>query len=90
MHLALLDHEGTISIERRAITNVRFADDIDGLAGSESELNNLINKIDVPQEFMAWRLIGDLQWKHKLWQIVKGTSRLIFPDWQRNKRSQHF
>ena len=30
---ALDDHEGTVSIEGRTITNLRFADDIDGLAG---------------------------------------------------------
>ena len=32
---ALEDHEGTDSIGGRAITNLRFADDIDGLAGEE-------------------------------------------------------
>ena len=32
---ALKDHEGTISIGGRTITNLRFADDIDGLAGQE-------------------------------------------------------
>ena len=35
---ALEDHEGTISIGRRTITNVRFADGIDGLAGEVQEL----------------------------------------------------
>ena len=30
---ALEDHEGTVSIGGRTITNLRFADDIDGLAG---------------------------------------------------------
>ena len=29
---ALEDHEGTVNIEGRTITNLRFADDIDGLA----------------------------------------------------------
>ena len=33
-----LDHEGTVSIGGRTITNLRFADDIDGLAGEEEEL----------------------------------------------------
>ena len=33
-----LDHEGTVSIAGRTITNLRFADDIDGLAGEEEEL----------------------------------------------------
>ena len=35
---ALEDREGTVSIGGRAITNCRFADDIDGLAGEEEEL----------------------------------------------------
>ena len=35
---ALEDHEGTVSIRGRTITNLRFADDIDGLAGEEEEL----------------------------------------------------
>ena len=35
---ALEDHEGTVSIGGRTITNLRFADDIDGLAREEEEL----------------------------------------------------
>ena len=31
----LEDHEGTVSIGGRTITNLQFADDIDGLAGEE-------------------------------------------------------
>ena len=31
----LEDHEGTVSIGGRTITNLRFADDIDGSAGEE-------------------------------------------------------
>ena len=34
---AVEDHEGTVSIGGRTITNLRFADDIDGLAGEEEE-----------------------------------------------------
>ena len=37
---------GTVNIGGRIITNLRFADDIDGLAGSEYELNSLNRKID--------------------------------------------
>ena len=37
---ALEDHQGTISIGDRAITNLRFADDINGLAGEEEEWQN--------------------------------------------------
>ena len=39
---ALEDHEGTVSIGGRTITNLRFADDIDGLAGEEEELANSV------------------------------------------------
>ena len=43
---ALEDHGGTVSIEGRTITNFRFADDIDGLAGEEEELANLVERLD--------------------------------------------
>ena len=42
----LEEHKGTISILGRTITNLRFADDIDGLAGSEQELAQLVESID--------------------------------------------
>ena len=40
------DHEGTVSIGGRTITNLHFADDIDGLAGEEEELANLVERLD--------------------------------------------
>ena len=43
---ALEDHEGTVSIGGRTITNLRFADDIDDLAGEEKELANLVERLD--------------------------------------------
>ena len=42
---ALEDHEGTVSIGGRTITNLHFTDDIDGLAGEE-ELANLVERLD--------------------------------------------
>ena len=42
MRDALKDHEGTVSIGGRATTNLRFADDIDGLAREEEELAKLV------------------------------------------------
>ena len=42
----LEDHEGTVSIGGRTITNLRFADDIDGLAGEEEELAYLAEHLD--------------------------------------------
>ena len=43
---ALEDHDGNVSIGGRTITNLRFADDIDGLAGEEDELANLVEPLD--------------------------------------------
>ena len=42
---AIDDHEGTVSIGGRTMTNLRFADDIDGLPGEE-ELANLAERLD--------------------------------------------
>ncbi len=43
---ALNDHEGTVCIGGRKIINLRFADDIDGLAGREEELADLVERLD--------------------------------------------
>ena len=38
----LQDHESTVSIRDRTITELCFADDIDNLAKEEEELTNLV------------------------------------------------
>ena len=43
---ALEDHEGTVSIGGRIITNLRFAVDINGLAGEEERLAKLAERLD--------------------------------------------
>ena len=43
---ALEDHEGTVSIGGRTITNLRFADDIDNLSGEAEELAKLVKRFD--------------------------------------------
>ena len=43
---AVEDHEGTVSIWGRTVTNFRFADDIDGLAEEEEELAKLVKCLD--------------------------------------------
>ena len=43
---AFEDREGTVSIGGRTITNLRFANDIDGLTGEEEELANLVERLD--------------------------------------------
>ena len=42
----LEDHEGTVSIGGRTITNLRLPGDIDSLAGQEQELVNLVNHLE--------------------------------------------
>ena len=43
---ALGDHDSTVSIGGRTVTNLRFADDIGGLAGEKEELANLVERLD--------------------------------------------
>ena len=43
---ALENHKGTVSTEGRTIDNLRFADDIDGLAGEEEEMAKLVECLD--------------------------------------------
>ena len=43
---AIKDHDGTVSVGGRTITNLRFADDTDGLAGQEQELVKLANHLE--------------------------------------------
>ena len=43
---ALGDHEGIVSIGSRTMTNLRFADDIDGFAGEEEKLAELVKRLD--------------------------------------------
>ena len=42
----LEDHKGTVSFGGRTITNLCFADDIDGLAGEKEELAKLVECLD--------------------------------------------
>ena len=43
---ALEDHVGKASIGVRTVTYLRFAYDIDGLAGDEHELGNIVSRLD--------------------------------------------
>ena len=43
---AVEDREGAVNIGDRIITNLRLADDIDGLAGEEEELAKLADHLD--------------------------------------------
>ena len=48
------DHDGTVSTGGSTIANLRFADDIDGLAGEEEELANLVERLD---KAATWRSV---------------------------------
>ena len=54
---ALEDHEGTVSIGGRTITYLRFADGIEGLAGEEEKLANLVQRLTKSLEPTAWRSV---------------------------------
>ena len=50
----LKDHEGTVSIGGRTITNPHFADDINYLAGEEEELAKLVEHLN--KDFTAYSM----------------------------------
>ena len=58
METALEHHEGTVSIGGRRITNFRFADDIDGVGGSEEELSHLVKCLDETCEAAGMEISG--------------------------------
>ena len=43
---ALEDHTGSVSVGGRTIKELRFADDINALAGKEEELIKLVNQLN--------------------------------------------
>ena len=51
------DHKGTVNIGGRTIANLRFADDIDGLAGEEEQLAKLVECLEKPPQPTAWRSV---------------------------------
>ena len=67
---ALEDHKGTVSIGGRTVTDLHFAADIDGLAGEEEELANLVERLD--KAFTAYGMEISVE-KTKL--ITNNTSR---------------
>ena len=53
---ALEDHEGTVSIGGKTFTSLRFADDINNLAGEEEELAKLVECLNKAST-TAWRSV---------------------------------
>ena len=72
---ALEDHKSTVRIGGRTISNLRFADGIDGLAGSELELANLVERLDETSTTYGMQISAE---KTKLMtNNTKGTSSNI-------------
>ena len=71
---ALEDHEGTVSIGDRTITNLRFADDIEGLAGEEEELAKLVELLDKATSACGMEINAE---KTKLMTNTSGINREI-------------
>ena len=56
---ALDGHAGTVSIGGRPLTNLRFADDIDGLAGSEEEPRELLGRLEKASKDYGMEISGE-------------------------------
>ena len=56
---ALEDHEESVSIGGRRITNLRFADDNDALAGKEDERFKLVNLLDKAYKIYGMEIIAE-------------------------------
>ncbi|XP_047477368.1 uncharacterized protein LOC125030991 [Penaeus chinensis] len=80
---ALEDHEGSVSIGDRAITNLRFADDIDGLAGREDELATLVEGHDKISQTYGMKISAE-KTKH-LTNNLNGIQRNIEVEGQKLK-----
>jgi hypothetical protein len=81
----LENHVGTVSIGGRIITNLRFADDIDDLAGSEDELKEFTVKLDKAAKACGMEINAE---KTKV--IANRTFTIeIRIDGQKNRRGLH-
>ena len=83
---ALKDHEGSVNIEGRTIINLRFADDIDGLAGEEEELANLVERLD--KASTAYSMETSAQKTKLMTDNASGISREIKANGQKLEKSQ--
>ena len=71
---ALEDHEGTVSIGGRTITDLRFAVDIDGSAEEEEELANLVERLDKASTAYGMEISAEADDKRHHWHQHKDQS----------------
>ena len=76
------DHEGTLSIGGRTITNLPFADDISGLAGEEEERAKLVELLDKASTAYGTEISAE---KTKLMTNTSGISTKIKVNGQKLK-----
>ena len=72
MYEALDDHEGSVSIGGRLITNFHFVDDIVVNAEEEEEAGVLVDVLKEPPQGTKWRSV---QTRQKLWQTTQMASK---------------
>ena len=56
MDNALHSHNGSIKMDGRIVTDLRFADDIDDLAGSKEKLVSLVNNISLAESILGMEI----------------------------------
>ena len=57
---SLEDHTGTVKLGGRTTTNLRFVDDIDGLAGEEQELAISVERLDTTSAAYGMEINAEL------------------------------
>ena len=62
---ALENHEGTVSIGNKTITNLRFADEIDGLAGEGEELAKLVKCLNKASTAYGMEISAEKTKRHR-------------------------
>ena len=58
---ALESHKGSVSVDGRNITDMRFADDIDGLAEAEDVFRNLKECLDEKSRAAGMEISAELE-----------------------------
>ena len=84
---ALENFNGTISIGGRKITNLRFADDIDGITGEEDELTELVHNLDTAAEKFGMEISAE---KTKIMTNNGTLQRYITIQGQKLETENHF
>ena len=77
------DHEGKVSTRGRTINNIRFADDIDGLAGEEEELAKLVERLDKASTAYGMEISAE---KIKLTNTTSGIKKRDQIKWTKSLR----